>query len=67
MRKIPVISSNVNSIGYENGIIEVAFNNGSIYQYYGVNENLFNQFLNAPSKGRFVHYVLKGFNYRKVA
>lgn len=67
MQRIHVASSNVSSIGYENGVIEVAFHNGSIYQYYGTNENLFNQFLNAPSKGRFVHYVLKGFINRKVA
>ena len=67
MNRIPVISTNVSSIGYYNGMIEVEFNNGSIYHYYGTTEILFNQFLNAPSKGRFIHYNLKGFNYRKVA
>ncbi len=52
-------SSNVKCIGYENGIIEVHFNNGYVYQYPDCSEDLFNSFLTAPSKGEFVHQVLK--------
>lgn len=59
MNMIPVQSSNVASIGYANGIIEVHFHNGYIYQYSGTTESLFNQFLNASSKGQFVHQHLK--------
>jgi len=64
-----VVSSNVASIGYENGILEVEFNDGSVYHYFGATEGLFYEFLNAPSKGQFVHYVLKKHNYpyRRVA
>ena len=58
-----VVSSNVESIGYENGILEVEFVGGSIYHYFGVTEGLFYEFLNAPSKGQFVNYVLKQQNY----
>jgi hypothetical protein len=67
MRKMPVISTNVRSIGYFKGVIEVEFNNGSVYHYFGANEYLFNQFLNAPSKGQFVHHVLRHYNYQRVA
>ncbi len=66
MLRIPVSSTNVNSIGYANGIIEVEFNDGSVYQYYGVNESVFRNFLNAPSKGKFVHYTLKGYGYQRI-
>lgn len=67
MQRIPVVSTNVNSIGYANGVIEVEFTDGSIYQYFGANEYVFKNFLNAPSKGRFIHYYLKGYAYQRVA
>lgn len=60
MRLIPVSSSNVSAIGYENGVIEVHFQNGSVYRYPNCSESLFNSFLNADSKGAFVHQQLKG-------
>lgn len=59
MQLIPVNSSNVASIGYENGIIEVHFHNGYAYRYSDTSEALFQEFLNAPSKGKFVHQRLK--------
>lgn len=59
MDMIPVESSNVASIGYANGVIEVHFRNGYEYQCSGTSKALFDEFLNAPSKGRFVHQRLK--------
>lgn len=59
MQMIPVHSSNVESVGYENGVIEVHFHNGHAYQYSGASEALFRDFLAAPSKGKFVHQRLK--------
>ena len=60
MNLIPVVSSNVRCIGYDSGVIEVHFHNGYAYRYPNCTEQLFQQFLNAPSKGRFVHNKLKG-------
>lgn len=60
MQLIPVHSSNVRAIGYENGYIEVHFHNGYAYRYPNCWEGLFQEFLNAPSKGHFVHSRLKG-------
>lgn len=60
MDMIPVSSSNVESIGYEDGVIEVHFHNGYAYRYPNCSEELFSQFLNASSKGSFVHKYLKG-------
>lgn len=50
MQLIPVDSSNVATIGYENHIIEVHFHNGYVYQYTDTTEMLFQEFLNAPSR-----------------
>jgi len=55
---INVSSSNVSAIGYEDGVIQVRFKNGSVYQYFGCSEGLFQSFLNASSKGRFMHQYL---------
>lgn len=60
MKLIPVNSSNVAAIGYDDGIIEVHFHNGYAYRYPNCTEDLFNEFLFASSKGKFVHNVLKG-------
>ena len=62
-----VRSSNVHSVGYDNGVVEVAFRNGYVYHYHGVSLYTFNAFLRAPSKGRFVHYALARYRYRRVA
>lgn len=59
MQIIPVSSSNVAAIGYENGVIEVHFHSGAVYQYSDATEALFQAFLAAPSKGSFVHQHLK--------
>ena len=59
MDVIPVSSSNVAAIGYQDHVIEVHFHNGYVYQYTGTTETLFHEFLTASSKGKFVHQRLK--------
>lgn len=69
MERIPVSSSNVASIGYDpsNSTLEVEFLNGNTYEYYGVPESIYNDFMNADSKGRFLDQQIKkmGYQYRK--
>lgn len=66
-KMIRVQSSDVHSIGYECGTLYVRFLNGGLYAYDGVPEDVFEAFLNAPSKGKFVHQRLKGrYRYRKL-
>lgn len=62
-------SSNVSRISYEesNSTLEVEFHNGSIYQYYDVGVNVWQDFKAAPSKGQFIHQNLKGkYRYARV-
>nr|DAT78852.1 MAG TPA: KTSC domain [Caudoviricetes sp.] len=63
MKLISVDSSNVDSIGYEDGVIEVHFHNGYAYRYPGCSERLFHEFLNAPSNRFFRSYPFK--RYRR--
>lgn len=60
---IPVSSSNVSEIGYDekNQTVYVRFLNGSLYIYKGVPEADFEGLKNAPSVGSYLHR-----NYKNV-
>lgn len=67
MTRIPVASSNLKSVGYENGILEVEFHSGWVYQYLHTNEDLFKALLAAPSKGVFLDRNIKGkYPYQRI-
>lgn len=57
MDMTPVSSSNVESIGYEDGVIEVHFHNGYAYRYPNCSEELFSQFLNASNDSFFIFCI----------
>lgn len=61
MNKDTVQSSNVVAIGYDRPTetLEVEFLKGAVYQYYGVPEHLYNDIMNAPSKGRFLNTCIR--------
>jgi len=60
--RIPVESSNLESIGYDQSTqtLEVEFDSGGIYEYFNVPQNIFEAFLTAPSKGEFLYREIKG-------
>jgi len=69
MIREPVASSNLASVGYdsETQTLEVEFSNGTIYQYYNVDDSLFDQFMDAPSKGQFLNtYIKNAYPYSRV-
>jgi len=53
MDRTTVSSSNLRSIGYEpeSSTLEVEFNSGSVYQYHGVPQEVFDSLMQAGSKG----------------
>jgi hypothetical protein len=55
-------STNINRFGYDeaNLVLFVEFKNGSVYQYFDVPEQLFEQMKSASSKGRFLAQMIKG-------
>ncbi len=69
MERSSVASSNVASIGYDDTTetLEVQFVNGRIYQYYNVPENMHEQIMAVPSKGRFLNmYIKNAYPYSRV-
>ena len=71
MERTPVQSSSVSSVGYDrdSSTLEIEFLNGSVYQYFGVPESIFNGLMNAPSKGTFLDQFVKkaGYSYTRIA
>ena len=63
MHRTPVSSSNISSIGYDPGTqtLEVEFHNGSVYQYRGVPQGIYQGLMGAPSHGQYLDaYIKKG-------
>ena len=61
MIRTPVSSSNVASIGHDakTNTLEVEFNNGTIYHYFHVSHKVFEEFLEAPSVGKYLASEIK--------
>ena len=53
MDRIPVVSSNLASIGYEDGILEIEFKTHSVYQYRNVPPSVYEALMSAPSHGKY--------------
>jgi len=69
MIRTSVTSSNVASVGYdyESSTLEIEFNNGSVYQYFDVNERVYEELLAASSVGGYLASNIKGiYRYSKV-
>ncbi len=69
MNRHQVASSNVRAIGYDatTQTLEVEFQSGTVYQYYGVQEFLHQRIMQAPSKGQFLNtYIKNAFPYSRV-
>lgn len=54
-------SSNIQNVEYdpEQKVLEVTFNNGGVYAYHGVTPEIYAAFIDAPSRGGFLHNVIK--------
>jgi len=64
-----IISSNIDSIGYDNSmnILLVEFKTGVLYQYENISSELYESLLNAKSIGKFFASNIKGkYPYKEV-
>ncbi len=62
---LPVISSNIREIGHtaidgEKGELYLRFNNGSLFSYTDVPEDVYQQLRIADSVGKFYHSEIRG-------
>jgi hypothetical protein len=71
MYRTPVSSSNLASVGYDAStqVLEVEFNDRSIYQYFGVPSEVYEGLMSASSHGQYLDRVIKkgGYSYRQVS
>ncbi len=69
MQREHVASSNIISVGYDEvgQTLEIEFKDGSVYQYYNIGKNLYEQFMSSSSKGQFLaNYIKNSFPYSRV-
>ena len=69
MRRRPVDSSDLRSVGYDSdtSTLEIEFHSGGIYQYSNVPTSVYHSLLSAGSHGRYFHSYIKGiYPYSKV-
>jgi hypothetical protein len=61
MRRKPVSSSMIASVGYlaRSRMLEIEFVSGSIYRYLDVDKEVYDDFMEAPSKGTFFNAHIK--------
>ncbi len=61
MERIPVQSSDLKSVGYDvlTQVLEIEFNSGGIYQYFGVPQAVYDGLMSAPSHGKYFHAYIK--------
>jgi len=66
MKRSVVSSSNIAEIGYdaESLTLEVAFKNGSVYQYLGVPKSVHSGLMAAASHGKYLEWFIKRAGYR---
>lgn len=62
MKRVPVQSSNIVSIGYDQGdfILEIEFHGGRVYQYLSVQPEVHQGLMSAHSIGSYFHQNIKG-------
>lgn len=69
MELVPVSSSNIEAIGYDEDsqTLQVEFKNGSCYQYFDVPEHIFIGLRDAGSVGAYLSANIKGvFRFSKI-
>ena len=61
MKRTWVSSTSINRVGYDQKTrtLEVEFRNGRAYQYLGVPPQVYDQLMQADSKGRFINFIIK--------
>ena len=69
MRRQPVTSSNLASVGYDPATqtLEIEFHHGGVYQYFDVPQSIYDGLMGPGSKGQFFAANIKGvYRYARV-
>ncbi len=60
MSMVSVASSDIASVGYENGTLHIRFNSGGLYAYYNVPVSVYQGLMKADSHGKYFHANIRG-------
>jgi hypothetical protein len=60
MQHTSLNSTMIISAGYENGVMEIEFNNGKRFQYAGVPQDVYDRLMRHSSPGSYFHQNIKG-------
>ena len=65
MKRQKVESTNLASIGYEDGVLEIQFQKGLVYQYFDVPDSVHEELMESESIGKSFFRLIKagGFKY----
>ena len=69
MKITAVASSTLATVAYDKNreLLELEFNSGALYQYFGVPLAVHEALLCAPSKGSYFNHAVRGrFSYRRI-
>ncbi|EMG9142184.1 KTSC domain-containing protein [Listeria monocytogenes] len=66
MQRNHVSSSRIRSVGWENDILEIEFNDGSIYHYHNVSQSEYLSFIHSGSLGIALSQLDKVHSYNRV-
>lgn len=66
MNRQYVSSSRIQSVGWENDILELEFKDGAIYHYYNVSESEYRNFISSSSLGSELSRLDKIKDYKRV-
>lgn len=67
MNMLPVTSSNLSSVGYDDGKLYITFHGNRTYVYFGVPEYVYTGLLNASSKGKYhAQFIKNNYSYQQI-
>ncbi len=69
LNRIHVVSSNLNSVGYDPSTrtLEIEFREGDVYVYNNVPQHIYDGLMSASSKGSYHHsHIKNSYSYRKI-
>ncbi len=69
MDMIPVRSSNLSAVGYDDATstLRIRFNSGGLYDYYNVPSNVYQGLMSASSHGTYFHQHIKDvYRYKRL-
>ena len=59
MHREPVESSNLATVGFSDGVLEIEFRHGGVYQYFNVLASVYEALMSAESKGKYFYQFIR--------